>query len=355
MALLKPKTESKLNPVALPTLLKHLFEPAKAERFVVATDQPESPALDNEEWRQQRTQAASWLMHLQQLGARVSPLLTFPPLAAGASDRPPAQVLSACAETDCLVVFCQDHRPSAWRHLLAANPRLRIALMPGTSKLMEESSWGPDTPDASARAERTRHLLGQAIGARIEFSTGQVAYFDLRFQKAGSRLANCRAHDSVRLVSLPGGEAWTTTYDGEGSDSWCDTIGIIPFYQNGLLHQFFVERGRIKDIIGDGPQVARYRKWFEDHPASCRIQRLGFGCNFRAGTMRNRIEARTAGFYWSIDPEDEPSQLADNEPYSGLPPLDYLYGPGQAVVASEVTLMLNDGREVPIVENGRVT
>lgn len=39
----------------------------------------------------------------------------------------------------------------------------------------------------------------------------------------------------------------------------CDTIGIIPFYQNGLLYQFFVERGRVMDVIGDGPQAEKYR------------------------------------------------------------------------------------------------
>ena len=334
-------------------MLRNLFDPAEGERFLVLCDVPAPGHPANEAWSARREMAEEWRNQLAALRADVPGVVHFPAVESGATQVNCDSFSSVLARTSCAVVFCETHAPLAWQRVLEAHPGLRIALIPAASRRMEENTWNPDLPAVARRVGHLRALMTRSVGMRVQFSTGQEAYFDLRFQTAGHRDADCRAGGPNRLVTLPGGEVWTGTYAGDGADPMCDTIGIIPFYQNGLLYQFFVERGRVVDVIGDGPQAMRYRAWFQDHADLCRIRRLGIGCNPRASVGRHRLKTRTAGFYWSIDSQPEPTRLHEPDPSTGQPPLDYCYAANQPVVAVEVNLLLDDSREVVVVDAGR--
>jgi hypothetical protein len=356
MALLKskPTTPALPRPVP-PSLLKGLLNPRPGEEFVLFCDASASGPTITEGGTSRFLQAENWRNALLALGASVPGVITVPVPAPGQGRIQDSAFRAVLQRASCAVVFCETHQPAAWRALLDDYPNLRIALLPASSRQTEDTTLSADGGEVNRRAGRLTDLLARALGVRISFSTGQQAYFDLRFQKPRFRPATCHAGQADRLVTLPGGEVWTGTYAGDGADPWCDTIGIIPFVQNGLMYQYFVEKGRIMDIIGDGAQADRYRRWLEANPEQRVISRLGFGCNLRASSLRNRVEARTAGFFWSIDPLSEPTQLAEPEYLSGQPPLDYHYTQGQQVLATDITLTLEDTSEVKIADTGRVT
>ena len=351
MALLKSKTDSS-SKAALPGLLRNLFDPVEGERFLVLCDTPTPGRAGHEAWTARRGMAEDWRKQLAALHADVPGVVEFAALEPGAAAVNTAAFASVLRGSSCALVFCETHAPEAWAGVLRDHPGLRVALLPAAARRMEENTWNPELPSVGRRVDHLHALLKRSVGMRVQFSTGQEAYFDLRFQTPGFRPASCRP-GGPRLVTLPGGEVWTGTYAGDGSDPMCDTIGIIPFYQNGLLYQFFVERGRVMDVIGDGPQAEKYRAWFQAHPGGCPIRRLGLGCNPRASVGRNRLKTRTAGFYWSIDPQPEPTRLSEPDPAAGEPPLDYCYAANQPVVAVEVNLLLDDTSEVVVIDGGR--
>ncbi|MBU0769373.1 MAG: hypothetical protein KJ687_09810, partial [Proteobacteria bacterium] len=59
---------------------------------------------------------------------------------------------------------------------------LRVASMPGVSKLMEKSALAADYKGVAKKCSILAPKLTKAIGALVNFSTNHQFYFDLRLQ-----------------------------------------------------------------------------------------------------------------------------------------------------------------------------
>lgn len=352
-----------------------VFAPEPGERVAVLVDLPTASVPDTPQWKERRRMAEEWRAGLQSLGAEtgfeVLPLVAYPAVGTHGGDFPPeadvagrkvstasiledlslALVLSEFSATAALVDVCR-RRPDA---------RLfRAASMPGVEKRMERTSLAADYAQVARRCAKLKEVLGPAVIAEVEFSTGHRCVFDLRHRE-------CETDDGylhrdktgeIAVINLPSGETFQVPYEGEKPGDPSRTAGEIPVSEDGETVVFRVKRNRVVEVAGDGEVAARYGAYFEEDPARANIAELAFGCNDRAEVTGNVLEDEKAGFHWAYGRSDHLGGVIGLDDFKSPDTVvhqDIVYARGNPITIVRADLVAVDGRRTTVIRDGAYT
>jgi leucyl aminopeptidase (aminopeptidase T) len=239
-------------------------------------------------------------------------------------------------------------------------PNLRVASMPGVMKSMEQTALAADYSEVARKSHILADKLDQAVGAKVEFSTGHQLYLDLRSRKAEADDGQLYADKKgIRFINLPSGEAFIAPYEGELEGQPSRTKGMIPVMYDDELVLFRVEENCIVEVIGDGPQVAQKRDYFAVDQARRNIAELGLGCNDKAVISGSVLEdEKVLGLHWAYGRSDHLGGtvgVADFSDPSHVVHYDIVYPKGGGVEIASLVLEYEDGTSEEIIRDGQYT
>ena len=279
----------------LEKLLTEVFAPQPGEKVLVMSDLPHGEWTDNEKWAARREMATGWHSAFQHLGSKlgfsVYPLLTYAATGAHSAPLPEEGEMEGqrvrlgdiLSGINIVVALTEYSATAPLIDFSQKFPKLRSASMPGVMRSMEQTAFAADYGEVARKSRILAGKLDQAVGAKVEFSTGHQMYFDLRNRKAEADDGQLHADKKgMRLINLPSGEACIAPYEGELEGQPSQTKGTIPAMYGDELVLFRAEENRIVEVIGDGPQAAQKRDYFAIDQARRNIAELGLGCNDKA-------------------------------------------------------------------------
>lgn len=354
----------------LEKLLIDVFAPQSGEKVLVMSDLPHGEWTDNEKWADRREMAMEWHSALQRLGSKlgfsVHPLLTYPATGAHSAPLPQEGEMEGqhlrfedvLSDTNIVVALTEYSATAPLIEFSQKLPNLRAASMPGVMKSMEQTALAADYSEVARRSHILAAKLGQAVGARVEFSTGHRMYFDLRYREAEVDDGQLHADKKgIRLINLPSGEACIAPYEGELESQPSQTEGMIPAIYDDELVLFKVQENRIVEVIGDGPQAAQKRDYFAVDQARRNIAELGLGCNDKAVISGSVLEdEKVPGLHWAYGRSDHIGGtvgVADFSDPGHVVHDDIVYPEGGRVEIASLLLEYEDGTSEEIIRDSQ--
>jgi hypothetical protein len=356
----------------LDKLIIDVFDPQPGEKVVVITDLPHGELTDYGGWAERREMASEWHAAFERLESEleisVHPLLTYPATGAhsgplpeeGEMDGQPVRFEEILADTN-IVVACTEF--SATGPLVVYTerfPSLRVASMPMVSRSMEETALSADYSEVARKSHILEASLDQAVGARVVFSTGHEMYFDLRYRDAHADDGQLHADkEGARVINLPSGEAYIAPYEGELEGEPSRTQGTLPVMLGDELVLGRVEKNRIVEVIGDGPEAEEAREYLAMDEALRNVAELGLGCNDKAVVTGNVLEdEKVMGMHWAYGLSEHLGGTVGFDDFSDpshAEHRDWVYPKGGAVEIASLVLEYEDGTSEEIIKDGEYT
>lgn len=316
--------------------------------------------------------AEEWHSAFQRLGRKVGfsvhPLVTYRATGAGNAPLPDegeidgeqvclARILS---DTNIVVSFSEYSASAPLINFSQKLANLRAASMPGVMRSMEETALAADDREVARKAHILAGKVEEAVGARVEFSTGHKVYFDLRHREAHADDGQLHVDKKgIRLINLPSGEAYIVPYEGELEGQPSLTEGTIPLMCDHELVLLKVRGNRIVEVIGDGPQAARKRDYFSADEARRNIAELGLGCNDKAVISGATLEdEKVMGMHWAYGRSDHLGGtvgVTDFSNFSHVVHDDVVYARGSPIEVASLVLDYRGGTSEQIIRDGQYT
>jgi hypothetical protein len=345
--------------------LRDVFDPQHDEQILFMIDVPETEADDNKDWQDRREMAERWRQGFIDLGFSVSPLLKYTATGSHNVDLPAfgtqvgveVPMDDVIVEHTIILSFSEFSATAPLTTLFKTHEHLRGASLPRVQSYMERTSLLADPKYMAYKTEVLADLLNRTNGVRVNFSTSQEMYFDLRHRKA--LIDNGRCHPDkkgLKLINLPSGEVCINPYEGEIEGKPSETIGIIPAYINGQMIQFFVQNNKIASVVGGGETTEALTAFFEEDDARRNISEFGLGCNERARVTGNQIEDEKAGFHCAYGRSDFLGGTNGRSNFKYLENVihrDLIFSKGSPIIARKIILTLDDQSTKTIVDNGQ--
>jgi len=356
----------------LETLIIDVFDPQPEEKVLVMTDLPHGDLDDYEGWTERREMAEEWRSAFKalegELGISVHLPLTYPATGAhngplpdeGEMDGQPVRFEEILADSNIVVALTEFSATAPLAEFTQRFPDLRVASMPMVSGSMEETALAADYAEVARKAHLLRAKLDQAEGARVEFSTGDEMYFDLRYREAHADDGQLHAdREGEGVINLPSGEAYIAPYEGELEGQPSRTEGMIPVMLDHALVVARVEENRIVEVIGDGPEANEAREHMALDDALRNIAELGLGCNDMAVVTGNVLEdEKVMGMHWAFGLSEHIGGTVGVDDFSdpGLAEhRDWVYPKGGAIEIASLVLDYEDGTSEEIMHDGEYT
>ena len=377
-----PTTETPPPPTATPAppspsfdlekLIVDVFDPQRGETVLVMVDLPHGNLNDYGGWSARREMAEEWRQVFEQLGAEIGftvhPVLTYPatgapnaPLPdAGAIDGQEVPFEQILAETNIVVALTEFSATAPLSEFTQRFPNLRVASMPGATRGMEQSALAADYAEVARKVHLLKEKLDQAVGARVQFSTGHEMYFDLRHRDAHADDGRLPADGSgARIINLPSGEAYIAPYEGELEGDPSRTEGLIPVMLGDELVVARVEENHIVEVTGDGPQADEAREYLALDQARRNIAELGLGCNDKARVTGNVLEdEKVMGLHWAYGLSEHIGGTVGPDDFSDpryVVHRDWVYPKDGAIEIASLILEYGDGTSEEILRDGKYT
>jgi len=356
----------------LEKLIVDVFAPRRGEKVLVMADLPHGELTDHDRWAERRQMAQEWHSAFERLGAKqgfsVHPLLSYAATGANNADLPEGGEMGGqkvrfeevFPDTNIVVALTEYSASAPLIKYSQKLPSLRAASMPKVTRSMEKTALAADYSEVARKAHMLAGKVEEAVGARVEFSTGHKVYFDLRHRKADAddgRLYVDKA--GIRLINLPSGEACIAPYEGEVEGQPSRTEGVIPADYDGELVLYKVQANRIAEVIGDGPRAAAMRKYFSVDEARRNIAELGLGCNDKAVISGIVLEdEKVLGMHWAYGRSDHIGGITGVTQFSDPSHVvhqDIVYAKGGPVEIASLVLEYEDGTSEEIIKGAEYT
>jgi hypothetical protein len=356
----------------LENLIVDVFAPQPGEKVLVMTDLPHGDLADHEKWAERREMAKEWHSAFQSLedsrGISVHPFLTYRATGAnngplpeeGEMDGQPVRFEDILADSNIVVALTEYSASAPLIKFSQKVPNLRAASMPKVMRSMQKTALAADYSEVARKSHLLADKLDQAVGARVEFSTGHPMYFDLRNRQGKADDGQLHADKKgIRLINLPSGEAFTAPYEGELEGQPSRTEGTIPVMYDDELVLFKIQGNHIVEVIGDGPQAAQKRDYFAVDEARRNIAELGLGCNDKAVISGSVLEdEKVLGMHWAYGLSDHLGGIVGVASFSDPSHAvhqDIVYAKGGPIEVASLALEYDDGTSEEIIKDGQYT
>lgn len=352
----------------LKKLLTDVFAAEAGEVVTVACDLPHTNDQDTAAWQERRDMARGWRDAFAELGGAggftVNPLLTFSATGAHGAELPvegemdgrTVNLEEVLLGSTLAVFMTQYSATAALDGYCRKKIDFRAASMPGVMRRMEQTALAADYEQVAKRCALLAQVLEGAQILEVEFSTGHVCRFDLRFRNPEVDDGMLpRGKEGDRIINLPSGETFIVPYEGERPDQPSLTAGEIPMVVDEELMVLRVAENRVVEVSGEGPAAAGMREFFAADPARANIAEVAFGCNDRAVVTGVVIEDEKAGFHWAYGRSDHLGGTVGVAAFSSAAMVvhqDIVYAEGNPVQVARAEVTRN-GQVTQVMADGR--
>ncbi|MBL6992197.1 MAG: hypothetical protein ISR65_20600 [Bacteriovoracaceae bacterium] len=344
-------------------LIDTVFALEEGEVGLIIVDIPHNQISDNEEWKERRLLAEQWHKSLSGLAKiKLLPMVEFPATGSHNSDLPltegtPIQLSKALEQATFALALTEFSSSAPLIRWAQEHEDFRAASLPMLAKRMEQTALAADYKIVANRCHDLEDVCQGAVGGKVKFSSGHVAYFDLRFRKIYLDAGELpRFAKSFPLINLPSGEICWATYEGETKDIPSMTEGQIPLMgADGKLVVFTVKKNHIVNVSGESSDVDIYREFFDKDQARTNIAEFAFGCNPSAVVWGNLLEDEKAGFHFAYGRSDHIGGITGVKDFSSLENVnhtDIVYAKDSPIKASLIELFWKDGSSKVIIKDG---
>ncbi len=318
---MKGETEMHLT-YDLKKLYMDAFAPQPGENVTFLNDYPRDESKAGQEVKHRKEMTEAWhkvMVELsEEIGFTVNPIVTLDlrdPTPAGFDADGYLQgksvnldkIMGDWGEKDIVIAITG---PSITGVLLGKLQRqnFRFASAPGVTADFE--GFRADYSKIPLRFEILTHKMARASSVEMFFRYEEDKFF-CRFDLRGQRYQfneNGEAHRPGEFINLPSGCANIPPYAGTASGVMGDsrTEGMMPALIDNELVVYRIEKNRIVEIIGDGPQAKKERDHILDpvNPDMAVITKLGLGVNEEARCNGTHVgDEKTMGMHWGYGPK----------------------------------------------------
>jgi len=343
-----------MNQNELAKLFNDVFEPKTGENVLILIDTPHDDIKDNKKWVDRREMAKEWYNILNQMGKESDFSVDIKEFkATGMHNGPiPQETLDDAAKANIVIAMTEFSGSSSVLHLCKKNPSgFRGISMPLAERRMEKTAFLANYQDVKKYATAIKKMLDKAIGAEVDFSTGDKLFIDLRNRKGHA--------DTGEFIkpgqsgNFPSGEGYSAPYEAIGDEvetfGPSKTKGIWPVKYGEENVKFKVENNRVKEIIGDGPKAAEMKKFFEENDSRRNVAELGIGCNPKAVVTGNVLEDEKVGLHIAYGNSNHFDGKVESDMH-----LDIVYAKNCPIEGKTLTLIYEDKTKIELIQNAEL-
>jgi leucyl aminopeptidase (aminopeptidase T) len=230
-----------------------------------------------------------------------------------------------------------------------------------------EPAMSANYAEINSRGQALLDLVKDAVGFRVEFKgagvpEGTQLYVDTRANVW--KLDGGKCTQPGELINFPAGELFTPPYEGVspgGRELFGDsqTSGTWAVYspKDEQVVLLKVEKNMIVEVPGDSEKAKEMRELISKNPLNANIAELAFGLNELARPFEHVsiLEKEKAGPHIAYGRNDHfgTSKTMAGKVVADVH-VDEVYTPITPVTVS-IVAVYDDGRELLIAENGKVT
>jgi len=215
-------------------------------------------------------------------------------------------------------------------------------------KRMEDGVFKANYSEVKKYAISIKKMLNKAIGAEINFSTGDYLFIDLRNRVGHSDEGDCTK--TGQYINFPSGEGFIAPYEATCEEinefGLSKTEGVWPVSYKGALLKYIVKNNKIINIEGEGPLAEEARTFYSENDTRKNIAELGIGCNPKAIVTGNVFEDEKVGLHIAYGTSTHFGGKVQSDTH-----LDIVYAKGCPVEGTKLTLINEDGTKVDLIKN----
>ena len=332
-------------------IFKDVFSPKPGEKVLFLVDTPHGKITDSKVWRDRREMALDWFDAFKEMGSEVGFSVDWMEYkATGAHNAPiPQEIKDVVSNSNLAIAMTQYSASSSLLPISASEgSNTRCASMPLVEKRMEDTAISADYIEVQRYAVALEKMLNNAIGAKIEFSTGDNLYIDLRYRKAFFEAGDCTTVG--KFINFPSGEACKAPYESTPEEvsryGESKTEGILPTSYDGELIKFVVKNNRIVEVVGDGKKAEKMRAFYSENETRRNIAELGIGCNPKAVVRGNLLEDEKVGLHIAYGISTHIGGKVKSDMH-----YDIIYVKGCPIEGTKLTLINKDGSKTELIKN----
>lgn len=332
-------------------LFKDVFDPKPGEKVLFLVDKPHDKISDTKKWMDRREMAQEWFNAFKEMGVEIGfsvDLMEYK--ATGVHNAPIPQEIIVRVCNSNLVLAMTQYSPSSSLLPISSSEgsKTRCASMPLIEKRMEDTAISADYSEVQRYAAALEKMLNNAIGADIDFSTGDKIYIDLRYRKAFLEAGDCTTDG--KFINFPSGEACKPPYESTPEEiseyGESKTEGILPANYDGELIKFVVKNNRIVEVKGAGGKAEKMKVYFAENDTRRNIAELGIGCNPKAVVTGNALEDEKVGLHIAYGISTHLGGKVDSDIH-----YDIMYTKGSPIEGTKLILINKDGSKTELIRN----
>jgi hypothetical protein len=328
-----------------------VFKPKSDEKIVLFYDVPTESIEDSSKWKERRELVDEWL----RLCSGFSDIYGFSVEkmffdSTGVIDgQIDDGVLELIKNYNIIIAMTEFSITSSLVLLVKKFQKsMRCASMPLVEKRMMNSVLMMDYSEVKRYAHTIKNYLDEANSAKINFSTGDSLFLDLRHRHANADDGDCGYPGAC--INLPSGEGFIAPYEANDVEKLrfgvSKTAGILPFYFYDEFVKCVVKNNRINEIICKNKVKKELSDFFDGFSNRRNIAELGIGCNPNAQVTGNFIEDEKAGIHIAYGMSRHLGGKINSDIHN-----DIVYAKNCPVYAKSVVLFYED-KSLEIVKNG---
>jgi len=330
-------------------LFQDVCAPRSGDQVLFLVDTPHDDIADTTVWQDRREMAKEWYQLFQEMGKETGFTVNMMEYdATGIHNRLLPQTLLDSISKSTLVLALTEYSASSSIITVcnAQHSNTRGLSMPTVERRMEETAFRADYLKVKQYAQALETMLTKAIGAEIQFSTGDRLYMDLRNRRGYADDGECI--QAGQTINFPSGEGCIAPYeavdDEKSAFGESKTEGIWPADYGGELVKYVVKHNTITDVIGEGPKAKEMKTFFSELNTRANVAELGLGCNPQAVITGNVLEDEKVGLHIAYGMSTHLGGKIKSDMHQ-----DICYSKGCPVEGTTVTLYNEDGSKTDII------
>jgi len=336
-------------------LFKDVFSPKTGEKVLFLIDIPHDNIADNHIWKDRRSMADDWFNTFVDMGKKEKFLVDkIEYKATGVHNSPiPSEILDISKKYNLLLAMTEFSGSSSFLKLRnKKNLNIRCASMPTIEKRMENTAIKADYEKVKIYADNISKLLTKAIGAEVIFSTQDYLYIDLRNRIGFADGGDCTK--SGQFINFPSGEGCIAPYEAVDDEikefGKSKTEGILPDNQHKNLLKYKVKNNKIVEVIGEGKDFEKMKKFFDENETHRNIAELGIGCNPKAVVTGNILEdEKVSGLHIAYGMSTQLGGKVESDMHQ-----DICFPKGSEAAAKSLKLINEDGTKIELIKDSKL-
>ena len=332
-------------------LFNDVFAPKSGEKVLFLIDSQHDNIKDNKKWKDRRKMAKEWFDIFKKMGYKTGfsvKLLKYKATGMHNSSIPD-EIINAINKSNLIIAMTEFSASAPLADVCTSKKTIsRCTSMPQVEKRMEKTAFKADYKQVKRYAIAIKKMLDNAIGAEINFSTGDKLYIDLRNRVAETDTGDCTK--TGQMINFPSGEGFIAPYeavkDEKDKFGLSKTQGIWPVMYDKELVKYIIKNNKITKIIGKGKKADEMRLFFNENNTRRNVAELGIGCNPKAIITGNPLEDEKVGLHIAYGMSISLGGKVKSDMHE-----DFSYSKGCPVEGKKVFLINKDGSKTKIIHN----